>query len=157
MRGTKTAKKRLVEADPKYRSANLGKFINYLMRDGAKSTATKILYQAFDEINAKTKQDPNKVFEQAIKNASPLLEVRPRRIGGATYQVPMEVKPDRQRALAYRHIIESARKKQGRPIYLYLAEELINGAKGEGEAVKRRDELHRLAEANRAFAHYARF
>lgn len=157
MRGTKTAKKRVVETDPKYRSAHLGKFINYLMRGGGKSTAVKILYQALDDVAQKTKQDPMAVFDQAIKNASPVLEVRPRRIGGATYQVPMEVKPDRQRALAYRHIIEAARKKQGKPIYLYLAEELVGAAKGEGEAVKRRDELHRLAESNRAFAHYARF
>lgn len=157
MRGTKTAKKRVVEADPKHRSVNLGKFINYLMRGGKKTTAQKILYQAFDVVAGQTKQDPLQVFDLAIKNASPLLEVRPRRIGGATYQVPMEVKPDRQRALAYRAIINAARRKQGKPMFDFLADELMNAAKGEGEAVRRRDELHRLAESNRAFAHYARF
>lgn len=157
MRGTKTAKKRTIEPDPKHRSVALGKFINYLMRGGKKTTARKILYQAFDVVAGQTKQDPLQVFDLAIKNASPLLEVRPRRIGGATYQVPMEVKPDRQRALAYRAIINAARKKQGKPMFDFLADELMNAAKGEGEAVRRRDELHRLAESNRAFAHYARF
>lgn len=157
MRTAKTIRKNPVEPDPKYRSANLGKFINYLMLGGGKSTATNLLYQAFDEVAQKTKQDPLQIFDQAIKKSSPLLEVRPRRIGGATYQVPMEVKPDRARALAYRAIIAVARKKQGKPIFHYIAEELVSAAKGEGEAVKRRDNLHRLAEANRAFAHYARF
>ena len=157
MRTAKTIRKRTTETDPKNRSVTLGKFINYLMRDGKKNTATQILYRALDEIAVKTKQDPLQVFDQAIKNSSPLLEVRPRRIGGATYQVPMEVKPDRARSLAYRAIIKSARKKQGKPMADFLAEELLQSAKGEGEAVRRRDELHRLAEANRAFAHYARF
>lgn len=157
MRGTKTAKKRTIAPDPKHRSVALGKFINYLMREGAKATATAVLYQTFDEITAKTKEDAIKTFDLAIKNASPLLEVRPRRIGGATYQVPMEVKPDRQRALAYRAIIKAARKKQGKPMAVFLADELLAAAKNEGEAVKRREDMHKLAEANRAFAHYARF
>lgn len=157
MRGKSHYSKELVEPDPKYRSFPLGKFTNYLMRDGKKSVAQKILYSALEKIHEQTKQDPLQVFDQAIKNASPLLEVRPRRIGGATYQVPMEVKPDRQRALAYRAIINAARTKQGKPMFEFLADELIAASKGEGEAVRRRDELHRLAESNRAFAHYARF
>jgi len=157
MRSATTIRKRQIEPDPKYRSVALGKFVNYLMREGAKATAINLLYQAFDAITEKTKEDPIKTFDQAIKNASPLLEVRPRRIGGATYQVPMEVKPDRARALAYRAIINSARKKQGKPMAMFLADELMAAAKNEGEAVKRRENMHKLAEANRAFAHYARF
>ncbi|MBI3495352.1 30S ribosomal protein S7 [Candidatus Berkelbacteria bacterium] len=157
MRGTKTAPKRSIAPDPKHRSLTLGKFVNYLMRHGKKSVALKILYTTLDTIAEQTKQDPIKVFDQAIKNASPLLEVRPRRIGGATYQVPMEVKPDRQRALAFRTIIAAARKRQGKPMAKFLAEEIVGAFNNEGEAIKRRDDMHKLAESNRAFAHYARF
>lgn len=126
------------------------------MRRGKKSKASKIVYQAFDIIYSKTKKEPLEIFEKALENAGPPLEVRPRRVGGANYQVPMEVKKDRRVTLAMRWIINAARDRQGKPMAQLLAEELIDAANKTGTAVKKRDDMVRMAEANRAFAHFAR-
>jgi small subunit ribosomal protein S7 len=125
------------------------------MRRGKKSLARKIVYQAFEIIKEKTKEDPLEIFEQAIKNASPLLEVRSRRVGGATYQVPREVRPERKLSLAMRWLIEAAKSKKGKPMEEKLAQELILASKNEGGAVKKKENIHKIAEANRAFAHFA--
>jgi len=145
-----------ITPDVLYGSMDVSKFINYVMRRGKKSTARRIVYRAFDIIKGKTKKDPVEVFERAIKNASPLLEVKPMRIGGATYQVPKEVKEKRQKFLAMNWIIEAARAKKGKPMAEKLAEELMASANNEGEAIKKKDNVHRMAEANKAFAHFAR-
>lgn len=142
--------------DIKHGRIDLGRFINYVMRDGKKSVAEKVVYGAFDKINTKTKDDPTKVFEKAIENASPVLEVKSRRVGGANYQVPHEVRPERRFILAVRWIIGAARKRKGKPMAEKLAEELISASKNEGDAIKRKQNMHRMAEANRAFAHFAR-
>jgi len=155
-RGKKKIKKRQIAPDPKYNSVLVAKFINYVMRKGKKLKAQNIVYKAFEEIKKKTKKDPLKVFEQAVENASPKLEVRPRRVGGATYQVPFEVPEYRGKSLAMRWMIEIARERQGKPMYQFLAEEIMLAANNEGSAVKRKEDLHKLAQANRAFAHYAR-
>ena len=148
-------RKNLVQPDPVYGSTSVAKFINYVMRKGKKSVARKIVYDAF-EIIKKKKKDPIEVFEEAIKNAAPILEVRPRRIGGATYQVPIEVKKDRRIALALRWIIEAARSKKGAPMSQKLANELLQAADKTGAAVRKRENVHRMAEANKAFARFAR-
>lgn len=149
-------KKRIILPDPVYNNLQVAKFINHIMRDGKKSLARRIVYRAFEKIKEKTKRDPLEVFGEALKNAGPLLEVRPMRIGGATYQVPREVRRERRVTLAMRWIIEAARKKKGRPMEEKLAEELILAAQNEGEAVRRKINMHRMAEANRAFAHFAK-
>ena len=141
--------------DPVYGSVTVAKFINQIMRKGKKTVARKILYGAFDIIKKKTKKDPLEVFEQAIKNVTPSLEVRPKRVGGATYQVPIQVPADRGLTLAIRWIINTAKAKKGKPMREKLAEELILASRNEGAAVKRRYDTHRMAEANRAFAHFA--
>ena len=141
--------------DVKYSNVAIAKFINYVMRKGKKSTAQKVVYQAFDTIEKKYQQDPLVVFDWAMKNASPQMEVRPRRIGGATYQVPREVRPGRKMALTYRWIIAAARSKKGKPMHEKLAEELLAASKNEGAAIKKRMDMHRMAEANKAFAHFA--
>ena len=133
----------------------VAKFINQIMRRGKKTIARKIVYRAFDIIKEKTKKEPLEVFELAIKNASPLLEIKPKRVGGATYQVPREVKGDRKMTLAMRWIIKAAKSKKGRPMREKLAEELISAAHNEGAAVKKKNDTHRMAEANRAFAHFS--
>jgi len=153
----KKIKRRELEPDPIYNSALVTKLINYVMRQGKKSIARKIVYQAFEIIKEKTKQDPVEILEKALRNAGPILEVRPKRIGGATYQVPMEVKPHRRIALGLRWIIEAARSRKGKPMYEKLAEELINAANNEGAAVKKKENVHRMAEANKAFAHFASY
>ena len=141
--------------DVKYSNVAIAKFINYVMRKGKKYTAQKVVYRAFDTIEKKYQQDPLVVFDLAMKNASPQMEVRPRRIGGATYQVPREVRPGRKMALTYRWIIAAARSKKGKPMHEKLAEELLAASKNEGAAIKKRMDMHRMAEANKAFAHFA--
>ena len=147
--------KRQIQPDPVYNRVDVAKFINRVMRRGKKTVARKIVYGAFEIIKEKTKKDPLEVFEKAIQNASPLLEVKPRRVGGATYQVPIEVKGERRTTLASRWIIQAAKSKKGRPMKEKLAEELILAAKNEGSAIKKKEDTHRMAEANRAFAHFA--
>ncbi|MBI3633652.1 MAG: 30S ribosomal protein S7 [Candidatus Vogelbacteria bacterium] len=139
-----------------YNSKELGKFINYIMERGKKNTARTIVYDAMDVIKEKTKvKNPLEVFDLAMQNVGPLMEVRSRRIGGATYQVPRELNPNRRLALAMRWIILAARAKKGAPMKEKLATELIAASKNEGEAIKKRDNTHKMAEANRAFAHFA--
>ncbi len=135
---------------------DLGRFINYVMRDGKKSTAEKVVYGAFDRIREITKEEPITIFEKALENASPLLETASKRVGGANYQVPVEVRPQRKFILSCRWIIGAARSKKGKPMAEKLAEELIAASKNEGAAIKKKQDVHRMAEANRAFAHFAR-
>jgi len=142
-------------ADMQYGSTKLSKFINVVMWDGKKEIARKAVYKAFDVIKEKTKtENPLEVFELALKNAGPTVEVRSRRIGGANYQVPRDVRPERRLALAARWIIEAARSKKGAPMHMKLADELIAASKNEGAAVTKRDNTHKMAEANKAFAHF---
>lgn len=142
--------------DSKYGRIDVGRFINYVMREGKKSIAEKIVYSAFQKIEKETKQDPLLVFEKAISNASPLLEVISRRVGGANYQVPREVRPERKFMLAVGWIINAARSRKGKPMAEKLAEELIAASNNEGAAIKKKQDMHKMAEANRAFAHFAR-
>jgi small subunit ribosomal protein S7 len=132
----------------------LEKFVNQVMKKGKKTVARKIVYQALDIVKEKTKKDALEIFELAIRNASPLLEIKPKRIGGATYQVPREVRGDRKLTLAVRWIIGGARNKKGKPMAEKLASELVDAANNEGAAVKKKEDTHRMAEANRAFAHF---
>ena len=150
----KRAIKRDVLADPIYNSKLVTKLINTIMIDGKKGTAQKIIYEAFDMIKEKTKEDPNEVFEKAIENIKPALEVKSRRVGGANYQVPVEVRPDRARALALRWLTQYSRLRGGHSMAENLANEIIDAANGVGNAVKKREDTHRMAEANKAFAHY---
>lgn len=147
--------KREIQPDPKYQNVLVAKFINQIMRRGKKSVAQKILYDAFETIVEKTKKDALEVFDQAITNVSPLLEVKSRRIGGATYQVPREVRGERRVTLAMRWLIRAAEAKKGASMAKRLADELMLAAKKEGAAIKKREDMHRMAEANRAFAHFA--
>ena len=142
--------------DIKYDNIAVGLFINYLMRKGKKSVAEKVLYSSFDKIQKQTKQEPIQIFEKALENASPLLEVFSKRVGGANYQVPREVRPERRFLLACRWIINAAKAKKGKPMAEKLAEELVAASKNEGAAIKKKHDVHRMAEANRAFAHFAR-
>ena len=142
------------QLDPKYGNATLGVLINKIMYRGKKSTAERIVYRALEIVAQKSKREPVEVFEQAIRNTSPVVEVRPRRVGGATYQVPMEVPQVRRVSLAMRWILNAARSRTGRPIAERLATEIMDAANNTGVAVKRRDDTHRMAEANKAFAHY---
>lgn len=142
--------------DPVYNNIVVAKFINCIMRRGKKALAMKIVYNAFDIIKKETKKDPLAVFERALKNTSPALEVKPKRVGGATYQVPREVKNERRVALAIRWIIQAAKAKKGKPMKEKLSQELISAADNKGAAVKKKEDIHRMAEANRAFAHFAR-
>ena len=144
------------EPDMKYGRIDIGRFINYVMHDGKKSIAEKVVYSAFDKIHKLAKEDPTKIFDKALENTSPILEVASRRVGGANYQVPREVRPDRRFVLAIRWIIGAARSKKGKGMADKLAEELIAASKNEGIAVKKKQDTHRMAEANRAFAHFAR-
>ena len=147
---------RNIQPDPVYNSVIVSKLINHIMKRGKKNTARKIVYGAFDIIKNTVKKDPVEVFNLAIQNASPLLEIKPKRVGGATYQVPMEVRGERKMALAFRWIIGAARSKKGKPMKDKLSEELILASKNEGSAIKKKEDTHRMAEANRAFAHFAR-
>jgi small subunit ribosomal protein S7 len=154
MRG-KPAPKRKLSGDPKYQNTTVMRFINLIMHCGKKSTAQSVVYGALDIIAAKTKKDAVAIFEQAIRNVAPILEVKSRRIGGANYQVPIEVRGDRQFTLPMRWIIEAARHKKGAPMSQKLAQELMDASNKQGEAMKKREDVHRMAEANRAFAHFA--
>jgi len=151
----KRATEREISPDRRYDSALVAKFINAVMHQGKKSVAEKVVYGAFDAVARDSKEDPFVLFQRAIQNASPLLEIKSRRIGGATYQVPREVSPKRRTALAFRWIINAARAKTGKPMAARLAEELLLAAKNEGAAIKRKQDMHRMAEANKAFAHFA--
>lgn len=155
MARTKKAVKRPINPDPLYESILVEKFINHVMREGKKSKARKIVYRAFEIVKEKSKKDPLEIFELALRNVGPIMEVRSRRIGGANYQVPVEVRPERRRSLAMRWIIEAARNKKGRPMEEKLAQELIEASQNTGSAVRKKENIHRMAEANRAFAHFA--
>jgi len=146
--------KREIKPDIKYDSVMVAKFINKLMKGGKKSLAARILYNSFDIIEERMKKSPLDVFEQAIDNAAPVLEVKPRRVGGATYQIPMEVPADRRISLAIRWLLQSARNRPGKTMAEKLANELMDAAQGTGATIKKKDDTHRMAEANKAFAHY---
>ena len=146
--------RRYVPPDPRYNSIELARFINKIMKWGKKTTAQRIVYGALDMVQETAKRDPIEIFQQAMKNATPLVEVKPRRVGGATYQIPTELRPNRSEALAIRWMIRAARARTGIPMVRKLALELVDASRGEGAAVRRRDELHRMADANRAFVHY---
>lgn len=141
--------------DATYQSVTVNKLVNYVMERGKKNVARGIVYGALEQVKETTKNDPVEVLDMAIKNVGPQMEVRSRRVGGANYQVPHEVRPERQLALAYRWIIGAARAKSGKPMQARLADELLAASKNEGEAVKKRENVHKMAEANRAFAHFA--
>ena len=155
MRGKK-ATKRDIKPDPKFGNQIVAKFINYVMMGGKKATAQGIVYDAFDIIAKKTEQDPLDVFDQAMKNITPTVETKSKRVGGANYQVPIPVRGDRRAALAFRWLIAAARNKKGKPMSIRLASELMAAAEGEGDAVKKKQDVHRMAEANRAFSHFSR-
>ena len=148
------AEKRVILPDQRYGNVELARFINKTMMRGKKTVAQRIVYQALDLLEKETHHDAMEVFQQAMRNVSPSLQVKPRRVGGATYQVPVEVRPERREALAMRWIIGSARARAGRPMADRLYQELLDASRGQGAAVKRREDLHRVAEANRAFVHY---
>jgi len=156
MRGKKIAKRKL-EPDLKYHSLTVAKFINKIMLRGQKETARKLVYGAFDILKEKTGKEPLEVFEGALKNASPLLEVRSRRIGGATYQVPMEISPDRRETLTMRWLIKAARSGKGANFEKLLSQEILDAYNNTGTSIKQKENMHKMAEANKAFAHYARF
>ena len=148
------AERRTVLPDPKYNDQLVSKFVNSVMTSGKKSVAQKIVYHAFDVIEEKMGEPGIDVFKKAVNNVSPLVEVRSRRVGGATYQVPIEVRPDRRVALAFRWIIQYARTRGDKSMALRLAKELMSAANGEGGSIKKKDDTHRMAEANKAFAHF---
>jgi small subunit ribosomal protein S7 len=146
--------KRKVDPDPKYNNVQVAMFINRLMKDGKKSTARRVMYEAMEKIQERTGRDPVEVFEQALQNVTPMVEVKPRRVGGSTYQVPVEVNPYRRTSLAMRWLLNAARNRSGRGMPDRLANELLDAANGQGAAVKKKDDTHRMAEANRSFSHY---
>ncbi|MBP7055485.1 MAG: 30S ribosomal protein S7 [Candidatus Omnitrophica bacterium] len=148
------AEKRQVIPDPKYKSAVVSRFMNVVMKEGKKSVAEKIVYKSLDLLSEKSGKPPLEAFQKALDNARPQLEIKPRRIGGATYQVPIDVKPERGISIAMRWIRNFARAKKGKPMEIKLADELFDAFKGEGSAIKKRDDTHKMAEANKAFAHY---
>ena len=150
------ATRRRMRPDSKYGSIELTRFINKVMFSGKQTVAQRIVYSALDQAEQQVRRQGLEVFEQALRNAMPMMEVRSRRVGGATYQVPTDVRPERRLALAMRWLVSSARARSGRPMAERLAQELVEAARGQGAAVKRKDDLHRMAEANRAFAHYKR-
>lgn len=150
----KRAIRRTELPDAKFKSKNVNRFIGKLMLDGKRSLAERILYNAFDIIEAKQKRPPLDVFDQAVKNATPNLEVKPRRVGGSTYQVPVEIRRERGNALAMRWLIRSARTRTGKSMSEKLASELMDAAAGQGTTIKKREETHKMAESNKAFAHY---
>jgi small subunit ribosomal protein S7 len=149
-----SAVKRVTPADPQYGSTTVSKFINSLMLDGKKSTAERIFYDAMQTIEEKTGQPAINVFKQAVNNVKPVIEVKSRRVGGATYQVPVEVRPERRNALALKWLIGYARQRGDKTMADRLANELMAAARNEGNAIKKKDDTHRMAEANKAFAHY---
>lgn len=143
-----------VAPDPKFRNSNISMFINRMMHSGKKSTARRLFYEAMALIEEREKTDPVEVFERALRNVMPSVEVKPRRVGGSTYQVPVEVAQDRGMSLSMRWMLAAARSRSGRTISEKLAGELLDAAKGQGNAIKKREDTHKMAEANRAFAHY---
>jgi len=146
----------VVQPEVVYDSVRLSQFINYVMKDGKKTTARKVVYNALEDIKTKTKNDnPIEIFEEALRNVGPSMEVRSRRVGGANYQVPREVRPERKQALAMRWILTASRAKKGTPMHIRLADELIAASKNEGEAIKKKENTIKMAEANKAFAHFA--
>jgi len=150
----KRAPKRVIYPDPKYKSLTLSKFVNFIMYDGKKVAAEKIIYSVFERIKDKTKEDPIKIFNDAINNVKPNLEVRSRRVGGATYQVPVEVKTKRSQTLALRWLLEASRKRKNKTMSDKLFNELMDASQKKGAAMKKREDTHRMAESNKAFAHY---
>ncbi|MFQ5586131.1 MAG: 30S ribosomal protein S7 [Thermodesulfobacteriota bacterium] len=151
---TGSVQKKKVMPDGKYHDVTVERLINTIMRDGKKSVAESIIYRAFDLVGERSKDEPLKVFKKAIDNVRPLLEVRSRRVGGATYQVPMEVRPERKLALALRWMVSYSRSRSGKTMYEKLAAEILDASQKKGGAVKKREDVHRMAEANKAFAHY---
>ena len=149
-----TPARRPIEPDTRFNSVLITRFITSLMRDGKRSTAARIMYSALDMIQERMKQPPVEVLEQAVRNVSPVLEVKPRRVGGSTYQIPTEVAPERQLALAMRWLLSAAHSRPGRSMAEKLAGELMDAARESGSAVKKKEDTHRMAEANRAFAQY---
>ena len=148
------AEKRIIKPDPEHNDVLVSKFINYMMWSGKKSTSRKIVYESFELIEQKTKKPAIEVFKKAVNNVQPLVEVRSRRVGGATYQVPMEVRPDRRISLAFRWLRNYARDRKDKSMASKLAAELIAASNGDGSSVKKKDDTHRMAEANKAFAHF---
>jgi small subunit ribosomal protein S7 len=154
MRGKPVAK-RSIAPDPKFGSTKIAKFINYIMKNGKKTVAQKIVYQSFSFISDKTKRDPIEIFEEALKNVAPVLVVKSRRVGGANYQIPIAVSAEEKIKYAFHWLIDAARAKKGKPMAEKLASEFMLAAKNEGDAIKKKEETHRMAEANKAFAHFA--
>jgi small subunit ribosomal protein S7 len=146
--------RRVIPPDARYQNVQVQTFINKLMTRGKKSTAERVVYGAFDRIEQQSGRDPLDVFTQGLRNVTPVLEVKPRRVGGATYQVPVEIRPDRRQALAMRWLLNAARSRSGRSMSEKLAAELMDASNSTGNAMKRKDDTHRMAEANRAFVHY---
>jgi len=149
-----SAERRSVIPDPRYNNEVIARFVNSVMERGKKSLASRIVYEALELVGERSKRPPLEVFEEAMKNSTPLVEVKPRRVGGSTYQIPVEIGTSRRTALAMRWLIESARKRSGRNMAARLAGELLDAAKNEGSAVKKREDTHKMAEANQAFAHF---
>lgn len=152
----KVKNRNIRQPDNKYKSVDVSTLINYVMQSGKKTVAERVVYDAFDVIKTTLKvEDPMETYKTALRNAGPLMEIRSRRVGGANYQVPREVRPERRTFLALRWIIDAARSKSGAAMSKRLADEIIAASKGEGEAIKKRDNVHKMAEANKAFAHFA--
>ena len=150
----KRSSKRYILPDPKFNDMLVGRFVNNLLKQGKKSIARNILYSALEEIGKRSEKNPLEVFKKAVDNTAPLIEVRARRVGGATYQVPTEVRPERRTALAIRWLIANAQERSEKSMSLKLASELLAASNGEGGAIKKKDDVHRMAEANKAFAHF---
>jgi small subunit ribosomal protein S7 len=155
MRG-KPAPKRKIQGDVKYNDLSIAKFINYIMKSGKKTVAQELVYEAFEILKRETKQDPRHIFNKAMKRIMPLVEVRGKRVGGANYQIPFQVRGDRRFTLGCRWLIDAASGKKGMPMSQKLATEIIDASNGEGLSVKKRENVHKMAEANKAFAHFAR-
>ena len=156
-RKARSYKKHKVEPDPRYNNVKVAKFINYIMQRGKKTVAQRIVYSALDFIKEKMNTEPRQIFDSALKNVSPHVEIRGRRIGGANYQVPMEVFEPRRTTLGMRWMIAATKAKKGKPMHVKLAEEIMEAYNKQGAAFKKKEDTHRMAEANRAFAHFARF
>jgi small subunit ribosomal protein S7 len=146
--------KRKITPDPKYGNVQIAMFVNRLMKGGKKSTALRVMYDALDLIEARAKKDPVEVFEQALRNITPTVEVKPRRVGGSTYQIPVEVAPGRRASLSMRWLLAATRTRSGNSMAEKLAAEILDASQGQGTAMKKKEDTHRMAEANRAFAHY---
>jgi small subunit ribosomal protein S7 len=150
----RVAAKREILPDPKFGSERLAKFMNHLMYGGKKSVAERIVYGALDRVAERSKEEPLEIFDKALEAIQPMVEVKSRRVGGATYQVPVEVRPSRRQALAMRWLVDAARRRGEKTMVLRLAGEMLDAAEGKGSAVKKREDVHRMAEANKAFSHY---